>query len=403
MMEPLHICFVSREFPPETGWGGIGSYVHEISIALAELGHRVSVISQAVDSERTEQVDGFTVHRVFPAAMLAKVPYLWRYNHPLPSFALAASRRFKEIHAAAPISVVEAAEFNAESLFLHRSHCPPVVVRLHTSRHTVAEINGRKPERLLCWYEKRVIRRADALTSPSHAVIGRTFEDLGLPRREVFVIPNPLHTDRFTAPRWRRKSNRIVFIGRLERGKGVVLITECLPSLLRSAPAIEFWFAGSDSHIDGTPSTEYIRARVPSELHNRIHFTRVPRQDLPLFLSEAALALFPSVWENFPYALLEAMACGTPAVVSKRGGLVEIVDDEIDGIHLRDYDPECLRETILRVLASPDLLGRLAERARDKVTRLCDPARIGRQMAQFYNDVISGGGPRSARASKFGW
>jgi hypothetical protein len=66
MSEPLHICFLSREYPSETGCGGIGSYTYDMTHGLVAADHRVTVIALAVNAEgiTDESVDE---HRVQPA------------------------------------------------------------------------------------------------------------------------------------------------------------------------------------------------------------------------------------------------------------------------------------------------------------------------------------------------
>src|SRR3990172_8383945 len=47
----MKICLISEEFPPETGWGGIGTHTYNLSLALTELGHKVHVVSKSVDGK----------------------------------------------------------------------------------------------------------------------------------------------------------------------------------------------------------------------------------------------------------------------------------------------------------------------------------------------------------------
>src|SRR4029079_19835948 len=85
----MHICYISQEYPPETGWGGSGSYTYEMAHALARRGHRVTVISRATHEESVRRSDGVEVHRVSPSPRWDNVPALWRLNRIWPGFAWA--------------------------------------------------------------------------------------------------------------------------------------------------------------------------------------------------------------------------------------------------------------------------------------------------------------------------
>src|SRR5262249_13859077 len=97
-MRPMHICFLSQEDPPETGWGGIGAYTYEMAHGLARAGHRVTVISLAAGPETVKRVGGVEVHRVRPRPDWARWKGLWRLNHVWPGFAWSAALRLREVH-----------------------------------------------------------------------------------------------------------------------------------------------------------------------------------------------------------------------------------------------------------------------------------------------------------------
>src|SRR5271156_1393130 len=60
----MRICLISPEYPPDTGWGGTGSYIYQLARGLKELGQEVQVISLAADKDKTLIQDGIRVHRI---------------------------------------------------------------------------------------------------------------------------------------------------------------------------------------------------------------------------------------------------------------------------------------------------------------------------------------------------
>lgn len=391
MKASYHICFISREYPPETGWGGIGSYVYEMAHGLRGLGHQVSVISQAVGTQPSIYDDnGVTVCRV-PVPPMERLRFFWRYTHHIPLFAIAAFRAFRMIHRRHPVDIIEAAEYNAESFVAQLLRvAPPIVVRLHTPMKAIDLLNGKRPsKKFLYWCENWAITHAAAVSAPSHAVVQKTFEEFPILRREVSVIPNPLNTALYRCNGVRKKPETVLFVGRLEKRKGIDVLSGALPLILDRRPTVQFWFVGGDGlHESGLRWSEYIRTIVPEDFHEQLIFQRVERSKLPGIMAAAALAVFPSHWENFPYVLLETMSSGTPALVSVSGGMPEIVDDSVNGFYLEHNTPECLAHTVLRILSNEPRLRIMGERASEKIRECFDTQVIVPRMLLFYEQVM---------------
>ena len=64
----MRICLISREYPPDTGWGGIGTYTFHLAHGLAERGHVVHVLAQGFGTDRQDADGPVTVHRLAYAA-----------------------------------------------------------------------------------------------------------------------------------------------------------------------------------------------------------------------------------------------------------------------------------------------------------------------------------------------
>src|SRR6202035_2116631 len=112
----MRVLFVSQEMPPETGWGGIGTYVDVLSEALAAKGHEVHVLSVAEDQppSRTQR-GGVTIHR-FPLPPAGdptgRLPETWMRLRQ----AVSVMRMFRRLDLRP--DVVEAPEWMAEGLAL---------------------------------------------------------------------------------------------------------------------------------------------------------------------------------------------------------------------------------------------------------------------------------------------
>jgi glycosyltransferase involved in cell wall biosynthesis len=387
----LHVCFFSQEYPPETGWGGIGAYTWEMAYGLAAEGHRVTVISRAVERETIEEAGNVTVHRIFFSPNLDRMPILWRCNRYWPGFAWAALRRLRRIDAETRVDIVEAAENRADGFFLtwlwSRS---PVVIRLHTAWIFVDRLNQVNPDRsrrFVYWLEKQSILRADQISAPCQAMVDLTRTWIPLKGRVVSVIPNPVNAAEFI-PGEKAAETEILFCGRLERRK-LNFLAEALPEMMRRCPGAHFRFVGADGPDENGESwKERLLRSVTEPDRERLSFDQAPRDRMPEVYRKASICLAPSVWENFPYVALEAMACGTPVVATHTGGFPEMIENDITGVLVSPQDPEALVDAVAALTESPARRMEMGENARRRIEdRYSVPAVTG-QMLTFYRAAL---------------
>jgi glycosyltransferase involved in cell wall biosynthesis len=392
----MHVCFVSQEYPPDTGWGGIGSYTYDMAHALVAAGHRVTVIARAVAEERTggERIaddNGVQVHRVQPAPCWNGMRVLWRLNGVWPGFAWAAMRRLRSIHRRDPVDVVEAGECRADGFFVSwiPKPRPRIVTRLHLAWIFVDRNNAVRPDwkkRLCYWLEKQSILRADAVTAPSTAVVELTRTWLG-PRLAARVVPNPIDTVGFS-PHPNAREREVLFVGRLERGKGLASLCRIVPSVMRRCPDVRVRVLGSDG-VDESGRSWRLRMLdgLDEEERRRIAFEHVSRRDLVQSYRQAGVCIVPSLWENCPYVVLEAMACGTPVVATRSGGLPELVQDGRTGLLVGPDDPEGFADAICELLNDPERSRRMGAEARRQAESVFSTATVARGMLDVYREL----------------
>jgi glycosyltransferase involved in cell wall biosynthesis len=130
----------------------------------------------------------------------------------------------------------------------------------------------------------------------------------------------------------------------------------------------------------------------------------LPRDEIIQFYSHATVFCCPSIYEPFGIINLEAMACGTPVVASKVGGIPEVVVDGVTGLLVpleqqtespfEPLDPRRfsadLAAAINRLLGDPDLRQRMAQAGRERVEREFSWPSIARQTADLYGSLTRG-------------
>lgn len=107
------------------------------------------------------------------------------------------------------------------------------------------------------------------------------------------------------------------------------------------------------------------------------------------FLRELDILIIPSLSEGFPNVLLEAMAEGLTVVATAVGAAREVIRDEKDGFLVPPGDISALREVISRLIEEPALIGKIGERARQKVINEYSEEKMVRKFQDLYHEVLN--------------
>jgi glycosyltransferase involved in cell wall biosynthesis len=155
----------------------------------------------------------------------------------------------------------------------------------------------------------------------------------------------------------------IGYIGRFSEEKGVINFVRALPSLAAMDPDYRFLICG-----DGYLKSEVLNA-IPPQLKDRIDIRPwVPHDQLPALLNTLKCLVIPSYTEAGPMILIEAMACGTPSVVTRVGCVADIVKNDESGFLLDDNTPDTIACSVHRAMNHQNL-ALLSQKARAAIER----------------------------------
>ena len=122
------------------------------------------------------------------------------------------------------------------------------------------------------------------------------------------------------------------------------------------------------------------RDRLPSTTR-----ARSTRAEVDGRLRRAAALIVPSIWEeNCPMIVLEARAAGTPVIAARRGGLPELITDEVDGVLCEPTDPAAIAAAVRRLAGDPARRAAMAEAGRGRFWRDHSPARHLSRLERIY-------------------
>jgi glycogen synthase len=386
---PLKILFVSMEYPPETGGGGIGSYVFVQARALAARGHDVHVLSCVRHQESRDYLDaGVHVHRrgqhYLRGSARGARETAWRLHT-----ALAAYRSYAGL--GIRFDVVEAPDWAAEGLLFALQRPAALVAHLHSPLVFIRRGNHQKlgwDDRLASTLERVVVSRADVVTAPSRFIIGELVQAGWLPRSDVRLLPHPIDLELW-APSSSETSERILSVGRLEPRKAPELVVEAAARLRPEIPSLQVVFIGrSNYRRNGIAYRDWIAQHARSRGVSCEFIDPVPRDELVAWYASARVVVLPSSYDNLPMAGLEAMAAGRPLVCSQSTGLAELVEGVGAGGTFPERDVDALARTLRPFLANREIAGKSGQCARELVERRCSPSVVSAERERCYREAI---------------
>lgn len=211
--------------------------------------------------------------------------------------------------------------------------------------------------------ETLVYRRAGRCIVLSHAFRSILVERCGIDEARVRVVPGGADVDRFqrsesrdearAALGWPRDRPILLAVRRLRHRMGLATLIAAMGEIRGRVPEALLLIAGLG------PLRATLEAEVAGlRLQDHVRFLGfVPDDDLPLAYRAADLVIMPSLQlEGFGLTAVEALAAGTPALVTPVGGLPEVVRDLDPGLILDGCDAEQIADGIVRVLREPSTL-----------------------------------------------
>lgn len=373
----MRLGFLCSEYPPEPH-GGIGTFVHALAHQLAGEGHEVFVIGYGRTARRG--TDGrVNVHLFAPP------------GEGLPRHAGAFWRRLWLGRAVARavrawrLDLLEVPDYHGEAAFLPRLPCP-VLVRCHGAVTALAPLAGRRPSRMIRWFEGRTLRRADARVSVSRFLarrMHRAFPRLPPPNS---IVPNAVGR-RFLAEERdeRRDPRQLLFAGRYTQQKGFHRLAGIIAPVLRRHGDATLHVAGDEAEAP----LARLRGELGEALAPRVrHHGRLTQDALAGVYTKSSLLLLPSRAEAFSLVTLEAMACGCLPVVAAGSGPAEIVKSCGAGRILPARDMGQWATLLASLLEDPSALGEERHTARSRVAAIHHPDVLLGHNLDVYHEVI---------------
>jgi glycosyltransferase involved in cell wall biosynthesis len=407
----VHVAFVSqptaRALPPS----------ESIAIATLEVARRlvgrpgvdsVAIYSRVepappprvvdgVEHRHVEAVNDWRVQKVAARLWRGRVPF---FASPLAhaGYGLAVARDLRRRRADGAVPTVVHVN--------NHSHYPPVLKRLVPGVGVVLHMHCEWLSDLHRTVVARRLRSVDAVVGCSDHV-ARLVEAPG----KVHAIAHGVDLGAFAPPPAPRPAGRqrVLFVSRISPEKGVHVLVDAFAAVAARLPEAELRLVGAEgivaremlAGISRDPAVRRLAElsapgylercldRLPPEVRARVTLAgALDREAVAEEYRQADVFVSPSLSEAFGMSILEAMASGLPAVVSRVGGMPEIVADGDTGLVVPPDDPHALGDAVASLLEDPVRRVAMGEAGRRRAEEAYDWDAVADRFLALYEDVV---------------
>lgn len=371
----MKIGIVTQSYYPR--FGGVTEHVHHTAVELRRRGHQVTVITSRFRGGTRDHLPdveriGYNLLIPFNGAFV-DLAVGWRLRGQLRG--LLRRHDFDVLHTHAPLVPT------LPLIAVETAECPQVGT-FHTT-------GG--PSRMLEAFRGALetrLRRLDARIAVSETA--RAFAGHYFPG-DYHVIPNGVDVERFhpgVCPfeEWREPGRvNVLFVGRLDPRKGVHVLLQALPEIVRRTGGRARLLVVGDSYLRGR-----FEASVPPALRDHVRFLgHVPAADLPRWYATGDVFVSPATGnESFGIVLAEAMAAGRAVVASDIPGYRTVVTPSVNGVVTPPGDPAALAAAVADLAADPERRAALGANGRERALEFAWP-RVTDRIEAVYREALA--------------
>jgi len=399
ILNALRICRLVWGFPRADKISyGLGPNFYYISKEQINQNIEVDVIARRKYNEpHQEEIDGIRVYRVEAPYNINAMKKLYQLNE---------IKSYDIIHAHGTCGI----SYPFMKIKIRR----PLVVHSHATGLGMAQhryfpsptlsvrefLKSRTREYMSILRQKTYWKLADMLLAVSHYLKDEIIQLYDISGSKIEVAYNGVDMSIFKKVRDVQKLKKklgigdkkiILYVGHFGFRKGILYLIEALPKILKEEPDAFLLCVG------GTP--EWLRTDIywrvltqklkDADLMTHVKLVgQVPHQQLPAYYSMADVFAFPSLYESMGKVIIEAMACETPIVASRVGGIREIIREGENGILIEPKNVIDLQKAILTIFQDSQLARKFSHNGRKTVESRFTWEHTVMQISMAYKKLI---------------
>ncbi len=402
----MNITLLTNEYPPHI-YGGAGVHVEYLTRELVRLEEGANQVRVLSFGDQSEEQGNLTVQGVKPETVPEVAdPRFEKFMDTLQRDLIMAGR------------VEEADIAHCHTWYTHLAGLlvkPLTGAKLVLTTHSLEPHRPWKVEQLgaayhaSSWIEKTAYGNADGVIAVSESMKRDVHELYDVPFERIRVIPNGIDPEQYR-PTFDEEVLRrygvdpevpfVLFVGRVTRQKGILHLVNAIKHLQPGVQVVLCAGAPDTKEIELEMTAAVERARGGEQ--NIVWIPKmVPKDDIIVLYSHAAVFVCPSVYEPFGIINLEAMACETPVVASAVGGIPEIVVPGETGLlvplgetdeNFEPEDPERfskgLAEAVNELLNDPERAAAMGRASRERVEERFSWRAVAEETLEFYRSLL---------------
>mgnify|MGYP001480356476 CR=1 FL=1 len=390
----MNVCILSPENSPS--WGGVGSYVYnlvnnfpkETEVHILTIGRNVDFSYKEIYSEGHENVH---VHEI------VKIDDNDTFFYNL-KFQYAVLKNLQTLNKYYNFDVIHSHSGHLPHIFSQFQKISPLVVTVHATvkgmRQSVGKSNFKmdKTERYMNFFshgieffEKINFEKADMLLPVSTFTLNEITEKYDVDvSGKCKILNTAVDLDKFRFTKGINDKPVILFAGRFYAVKGFGTLLDSLELLAKKGYTFK-------ALLVGRGNTESISRRLSSMMSPSDFSIKglVKYSEMPEIFKHSDILVVPSIYENCPTIILEAMSSGKIVVASRVGGIPEIIKNNYNGFLFEKGNSEELAQILSRILEQTVDVSQIQKNARKTAELKYDWSVRSNEIVTAYKETIS--------------
>ncbi len=260
----------------------------------------------------------------------------------------------------------------------------PNLITIHGNMRRIAKIQGASPLSF-AWLTARLERFVIPRTDGVLCITSYTQKSVEALARRTWVVPNAVDSGSFAVVRRPSEQAEILCLANITSYKNQIALLRALEPLTQTF-SFQLRFLGRTTVGDpyGREFEELVKTKPWC-----FYAGNASKAEVEAALATAHILILPTLEDNCPMVVLEAMAARLPVVASKIGGIPDLIQDNINGLLCDPESAESMRDSVARLLSNPQQAAQLALRARCDAEQRFAPRSVAQRHLEVYQELLN--------------